>query len=132
MKKKKIEIEQKLNSKSPNIIWNLIGTPAGLGKWIADEIEQENDILTFTWGKIWSNQEIRSAKITALEKNKYIRFVWEDEEDEGTYVELRIEGNILTGDFMLHITDFTDEDDVDALYEIWNGNMKKLHRVSGL
>ena len=41
MKKKKIEIEQKLNSKSPNIIWNLIGTPAGLGKWIADEIEQE-------------------------------------------------------------------------------------------
>ena len=67
MKKKKIEIEQKLNSKSPNIIWNLIGTPAGLGKWIADEIEQENDILTFTWGKIWSNHEIRSAKITALE-----------------------------------------------------------------
>lgn len=132
MKKKKIEIEQKLNSKSPNIIWNLIGTPAGLGKWIADEIEQENDILTFTWGKIWSNHEIRSAKITALEKNKYIRFVWEDEEDEDTYVELRIEGNILTGDFMLHITDFTDEDDVDALYEIWNGNMKKLHRVSGI
>ena len=58
--------------------------------------------------------------------------MWEDEEDEDTYVELRIEGNILTGDFTLHITDFTDEDDVDALYEIWNGNMKKLHRVSGL
>lgn len=132
MKKKKIEIEQKLNSKSPNIIWNLIGTATGLGKWIADEIEQEDDKLTFTWGEVWSNHEIRSAKITAREKNKYIRFVWDDEEDEGTYVELRIEGNILTGDFTLHITDFADDDDVDALYEIWHDNMKRLHRVSGL
>lgn len=105
MKKEKIVIEQRLNSKSPNIIWNLIGTPEGMGKWLADEIEQENARLTFTWGKVWSNHEIRHA---------------------------RMERNTLTGDFTLHITDFAEEEDVDALQSIWAENMKRLHHTSGL
>lgn len=132
MKKRKITIEQRLNSKSPNIIWNLIGTPEGLGKWIADEIKQENGILTFTWGMVWSSHEIRRAKITECEKFCHIRFVWEDEDDEDAYVELRMEKNILTGEYTLHITDFAEEEDVDGLQGIWRDNMKRLHRTSGL
>lgn len=132
MNKEKIVIEQRLNSKSPNIIWNLIGTPEGMGKWLADEIEQENDRLTFTWGKVWSNHEIRHARVIECEKFCNIRFVWEDEEEENTYVDLRMERNTLTGDFTLHITDFAEEEEVDALQSIWAENMKRLHHTSGL
>ena len=96
MKKEKIVIEQRLNSKSPNIIWNLIGTPEGMGKWLADEIEQENDRLTFTWGKVWSNHEIRHARVIECEKFCNIRFVWEDEEEENTYLSVPVIKSINT------------------------------------
>ena len=37
MEKSRIEIEHTLNSTSRNIIWQLIGTAAGLEKWLADD-----------------------------------------------------------------------------------------------
>lgn len=43
MGKSRIEIEHTLNSTSRNIIWQLIGTAAGLEKWLADSVQIDGD-----------------------------------------------------------------------------------------
>ena len=39
MKKKRLNIERELLSSSSSIIWNLISTPEGLSRWIADDVK---------------------------------------------------------------------------------------------
>ncbi len=133
MLKQRIEIERELKSKSPNIIWKLMSTPEGLARWIADDIRISGDRLTFIWGNAWSHHETRHATITALEKNRRLRFEWEDDNDSETnYVDMKLIKNELTDDFLLRITDFADKDDVEWLQDVWNRNMENLHRTSGL
>lgn len=132
MNKQKVEISRPLRSTSPNIIWSLIGTPEGLARWVADEVAADGDALVFTWGNTWSHHEIRRAAVVAKVKNRRIRFRWENEEDRVAYVELRMEKDTLSNDYMLHITDFAYPEDVDGLCAVWDDNMEKLHRSSGL
>lgn len=92
----------------------------------------DGDALVFTWGNTWSHHEIRRAAVVAKVKNRRIRFRWENEEDRVAYVELRMEKDTLSNDYMLHITDFAYPEDVDGLCAVWDDNMEKLHRSSGL
>ncbi|MGN0069083.1 MAG: START-like domain-containing protein [Prevotella sp.] len=131
MKRVKIEISRELCSNSPGIIWNLIGTADGLSKWIADDIQQDGDRLTFTWGNVWSHHETRQATIVQVKKQKLFRFKWDDEE-EGTYTELSMERSVITNDYMLTITDFAEPGDEDGLRDIWDDNLEKLHHSTGL
>lgn len=132
MTKKKISIEYGLSCRSERIIWPLLSTPAGLTKWLADEVTAEGDILTFTWGEVWSHHEVRSARIIDKVPYSYIRLQWVNEEDPDAYLEMRIEKGDITDDFVLLITDFADEDDVDVLKDIWTANLERLHTSTGL
>ncbi len=132
MKKQRIHIEHELKSNSPTIIWQLIGTPEGLARWIADEVTLDGTTLTLTWGETWRHHEIRKAEITNLAKQSYLRLHWHDDPDPEAYLELRMEYNELTDDYMLLITDFATEDDVDSLHDLWDDNLERLHQSSGL
>jgi uncharacterized protein YndB with AHSA1/START domain len=81
MNKTKITIERALRSRTESIIWKLISTPAGLSRWIAEEVRQEGNLLVFTWGKTGQVYETRQADIIEVVKNLSIRFRWQDEED---------------------------------------------------
>lgn len=131
MEKNKITIEHLLRSTSKNIIWKLIATGDGLAKWIADSVLLNGDHLTLTWGDSMRHHEERTATIVAIEKFGRIRWHWDDD-DEATYVEIRMDRNALTGEYTLHITDFTDDDDKEWLYDIWNQNFERLYRSSGV
>jgi hypothetical protein len=68
-------------------------------------------------------------------KYDHIRLRWEDDEeagDEDSYWEMRIEKSELTNHLNLLITDFADDDDVDGLRILWESNLDRLHRASGL
>ncbi len=132
MKKQKIYIERDVNCKSENIIWRIISTDGGLQKWLADNVQERDGQFTFTWGEEWGNHEQRTATVVSMKKNKYIRMRWDDETDPEAYLELAMSKNDITGDFVLHITDFAAEDDVDSLMSIWDQNFEELHRNSGL
>ena len=60
MNKKKLEIEYPLSSKSESIVWGLIGNAHGLSKWMADYVEEVDGVMTFTWGEVWTQQDIRT------------------------------------------------------------------------
>ena len=132
MSKLIISVERELRSKSARIIWALISTPEGLSKWIADEVEANGEQLTFVWGNRWQAHEIKHARILEQVAQSYSRYIWEEDEESGNYWELRMDRNELTGDYMLSVTDVAHDGDTETVVEIWEDNMERLHRNTGL
>ena len=132
MTKQQIIIERELRANSESIIWELISTADGLARWVADDVQLSGKNLIFTWGQLWSHHEIRQAVITEKKKNKYIRFRWIDEIDENAYIELRISKTDLTDDCILSIIDYALPEDVEQLSELWEDDLDRLHRSTGM
>ena len=63
-----INIERELNSTSTSIVWNMVSTPEGMARWLADTVTLEGDTLTFTWGSPYDHHEMRKA--TIIEKKE--------------------------------------------------------------
>lgn len=131
MKTKRIEIEHPLNSTSRNIVWQLISTAEGLSGWIADSVVINGNKLTFSWGDAWRHHETRKATITRRDRFAAVRWHWDDEDDD-SYVEIRMERGMLSGEITLHIIDFTTDDDSDWLYAAWQHNFDNLKTKSGV
>ncbi|MDD6895671.1 MAG: START-like domain-containing protein [Prevotellaceae bacterium] len=132
MSKTKIVVEYPLNSKSASIVWGLIGNAHGLGKWIADYVDENDGVLTFKWGEVWTQQDIRTSKIIEIRENSHIRLKWDVNVSDEDYWELRIEKSDFSGNINLIITDHVNDDDVDYMRGVWDDNIERLHRVSGL
>ena len=132
MGKQKIEIEYPLTTKSPNIVWEQISSAHGLERWLADHVTEQDGVFEFTWGEPWTEQDVREAHLIEYVKYDHIRLKWVDEEDNDDYWEMRIEQSDLTGYLNLLITDFAEDDDADGLKILWESNLDRLHRASGL
>lgn len=128
MGKEKIHMEYMLKTGSSNIVWSIISTPSGLETWFADRITVDDKVFTFHWGKT----EQREAELTHLRANSFIRFHWLDDEDKKSYFELRISQNELTDDLMLEVTDWAEADEIEDLQDLWDSEIEKMKRVSGL
>ncbi len=132
MKKERIDIEYPLSSRQTDIVWRLISTDHGLGRWLADEVNEDNGVISFTWGQPWADHHTLSANIVEREKNSHIRFRWVEEDDPQAFWEMRIGRSELTGDLCLCVIDYAPEDEVDDLRSLWDDNMERLHMTSGL
>ena len=133
IKKQKLCLEYPLATKSPNIVWEQISTIHGLGRWLADHIEENGEnILSLTWGEVWTDHHTLEARIIERQKNDHIRLQWLNEEDPESYWEMRIGRSELTDELCLYIADYALPEDIDDLHDLWDGNMERLHRVSGL
>jgi uncharacterized protein YndB with AHSA1/START domain len=132
MEEKKLTLEYPLKAKSRSIVWSMIGDAAGLSKWLADQVSEDNGKITFTWGQPWTERDTKVSEVIEREKNQYIRLKWDYFEDEDSFWEMRIVDNELEDGLNLHITDYALEDDIDDLHDLWDQNMERLHRVSGL
>ena len=130
---RKLTIEYPLSTRSPKIVWDMISNAAGLQKWLADKVIEEEDSMTFTWGHPWTERDTKTSRILEKEKFNYIRMMWDYHEDTPeAYWEIRIEESDVTGMLSLQITDFAaDDDEEEDLRGIWDDNFERLHRVSG-
>jgi uncharacterized protein YndB with AHSA1/START domain len=128
MGKEKIKMEYMLKGGSGNVIWSIISTPSGLETWFADKVTTKEKVYTFRWGKT----ETRQAEVVHCRTNQFIRFHWLDDEEKKSYFELKIVYNELTEDLMLEVIDFADSTETDDAKDLWNSDIEKLKRVSGL
>ncbi len=128
MKKTKVRMEYMLKGGSNSIVWSIISTPSGLETWFADKVTSSDKIFTFRWGKT----ESRQAEVVGIRTNSYIRFHWMDDEERKSYFELKINYNELTEDLMLEVIDFAYPDEIDDVKDLWESDIEKLKRVSGL
>ena len=135
MTKQRIDIEYPLTTKSHNIVWEQISSAHGLERWLADKVEERDGEFIFTWGEPWTLQDVRKAQLIEYVKYDHIRLKWEDDEaegDEDSFWELRIGQSELTKELTLLITDFAEDDEADSLMILWESNLDRLHRASGL
>ena len=132
-RKKKLYLEYPLTTKSYNIVWEHISTVHGLERWIADHVEDMgDDIISLTWGEVWTDHHTLEAKIVERDRNDHIRLQWVNEEDPEAYWEMRIGKSELTDELCLYVEDFALAEDLDDLHDLWDGNMERLHQASGI
>ena len=127
MGRKKIHLEYLLNATSKTILWTAISTPSGLESWFADKVVSDNKHMTFCWGKT----EKREAEIMGVRAFAFIRFHWLDDDTAHEYFELRMTNSELTNDFVLEVTDFANEEDVDDACGLWDSQIETLRRTCG-
>ena len=125
--KKKIVLEYTLNS-SPKVLYPRLSTPGGLSEWFADNVNINGSVFSFYWEDFE-----QKADIVLKKENKFIRFQWQDGDDQETeWFEFRINVDELTGEAALIITDFVEEEEKDSTIELWNSQVAKLKHVIGL
>ena len=132
MGKQRIDIEYPLNTKSPSIVWEQISSAHGLGRWLADSVEEREGVISLTWGETWAEHHTMHARILERERQDHIKLRWEDEDDPEAYWEMRIGRSELTDELCLYVVDYAPSEDVADLRELWDDNMDRLHRASGL
>ena len=128
MGKVKIKMEYMLKAGSSSIVWSIISTPSGLETWFADKVTSKDKQYTFRWGKT----EVREAELINSRSNSFVRFHWLDDEERKSYFELRMLYNELTEDLILEITDWAEPDEIEDIKDLWDSDIEKLRRVSGL
>ena len=129
--KQKLYLEYPLNTKSAQLVWELISSDHGLERWIADRVSEDNGILSFTWGDPWGEHHSLAANIVEREKNSHLKLQWVDEDTPEAYWEIRMGRSDMTDQICLYVTDYAQQDDLDDLTTLWEGNMERLHAATG-
>jgi uncharacterized protein YndB with AHSA1/START domain len=111
---------------SPTILYKFLTTPDCLIRWFCDEVDIQGDTYTF----VWDGAEEIAELIDDIEDER-IRFKWEDAEDEEEYLEFRMSRSPVTGETILEITDYCDDDEVEDQRALWENQMKQLRIETG-
>ena len=123
--KVKFELEFVVKS-SPKLLYNYLSTPSSLGEWFADNVNFRGEIYTF----IWDDTE-EQAKLVSKKNNVFIKFQWLDDEGTDAYFEFKIQIDDITKDVALIITDFAEEEDIEAATLLWESQIDDLHAILG-
>ena len=119
MSRVKISLEFKVRS-TPTILYRFLTTPSGLAQWIADHGDNHEKNYSFFWD---GHEE--KAEVLDTEENVFIRYRMEENEDD-EYLEFRITKAEVTGDTILLVTDFSDDDEVDDQKQLWSTQIDAL------
>jgi len=124
MKRVKIELEFIFRA-SPTILYKFLTTPACLIRWFCDEVDITGETFVYTW----SGADEVAELIDDIEDER-LRFHWHEAED-GEYLEFRLDKSPVTGETILEITDYCDEDEVDDQKMLWESQIKVLRQETG-
>ena len=111
---------------SPSLLYNYIATPSGLSEWYADNVNSRGEMFTF----IWEGSEER-PKLLSKKNGERVKFRWLEEEDSPYYFELRVEGEEVTKDVSIMVTDFAEEDEIEEGRMLWENMISELKMVLG-
>lgn len=123
--KVKYELEFVMRS-SASLLFKYLATPSGLSEWFADNVNSRGEFFTF----IWDDSE-EQAKLLSKKRDQFIKFKWLEDDDDSSYFEFRIEIDDITKDVSLMITDFADEDELEASKLLWESQVDQLHGLIG-
>ncbi len=109
----------------PSIIYPFLSMPSGLQQWFAEEVTLRGKEYTFTWQGSRERAELVSRK-----RDKYVKYRWLDREDD-EYLLMELIPDELTGETILAITDFDNEDEIEDAREMWATAVEQLHHIIG-
>ena len=109
---------------SPSILYEFLATPAGLGEWFADNVDEIDNTYYFNW-----SGTIEKADIVEYEEDVFIRYRWHNAPKE-EYFEFRIDKSEITNQTILVIKDFAEKKDIKDQSMLWDYQVKELfHRL---
>lgn len=110
---------------SPAILYKFFTAPDCLVRWFCDEVDIQGEVYTF----MWSGAEEVAEVIEDVEEER-IKFHWEETEDD-EYLEFKMSRSPVTGETILEITDFCDDDEVEDQRQLWESQIKELKKETG-
>jgi len=109
---------------SPTILYGFLASPAGLGEWFADKVDEHEDIFYFSW-----SGTVEKAERLEFEQDKFIRFRWLTSA-KNEYFEFRIDRSEITNQTILVIKDFAEKKEIKDQSQLWDYQVKELfHRL---
>jgi uncharacterized protein YndB with AHSA1/START domain len=111
---------------SPTILYKFFTVPSAIIRWFCDKVDIEGEIYTFSWD---GSEEV-AEMIDDIEDER-VRFKWEEAERDEEYYEVRFQRSPVTGETILEITDWCDEDEIEDQKRLWESQIKKLRIASG-
>tara|TARA_B100001287_G_scaffold118749_1_gene99966 strand:+ start:97 stop:492 length:396 start_codon:yes stop_codon:yes gene_type:complete len=130
MAKQKFVGEYPINA-SRKMLFPYLSTATGLCQWFADDVNINNIDKTLIF--IVDGEE-RIAVIDSINKNRYVkfRFIIDGEKPkENDTLEFRLEVNDLTQEVFVRVEEYTESDDLDESYQIWDNLLAQLKEIIG-
>jgi len=125
MKRVPIELEFIFRA-SPAILYKFITDPSCLIRWYCDGVDINEEVYTFDW----QGSEEEAEMVDDIEEER-VRFRWLDADDENEYFEYRMYKSPITGETVLEITDYCDDDEIDDVSQLWESQIKTLRTETG-
>ncbi|MGK0365892.1 MAG: hypothetical protein ACI85O_002962 [Saprospiraceae bacterium] len=111
---------------SPAMLYQFFTQPANLTRWFCDEVDIEKDVYTFYWEGAPEVAEM----IDDIEEER-LRFRWQEADDADEYFEYRMFKSPVTGETILEVTDYCDDDEEGEIKQLWESQIQKLRRAIG-
>lgn len=111
---------------SPKMLFKFLSTPSGLSEWFADNVNSRGKEFTFFW-----DESEETATMIGKKADQFIRFKWDEDEDEEAYFEFKIVTDDLTNDVSLMVTDFAEEDEIEESRLLWESQINSLLHAIG-
>lgn len=116
---------------SAKLLYPYLSTPSGLAQWFCDDVTIDEDKI---YNFIWDGRS-HYAEMTSHRTNKSVRYLFLDENKghipDGAYVDFSIESSELTQEQFLKVVDYSDEEDVEELEELWDNLFQNLKEIVG-
>jgi len=125
MQRTKLQLEFLFRA-SPNILYSFLTTPACIVRWFCDKAEVEEHQIVYSWS---GNEEV--ALILSDHEEELLRLRWADSAYENEFLEFRISEAPVTGETILLLTDFCDDDEVADTTQYWNQQIRNLQKECG-
>ena len=130
MAKQKFVGEYPINA-SRKMLFPYLSTATGLCQWFADDVNINNIDKTMIF--IVDGDE-RIAVIDSIKSNRYVRFRFlkdDEKPKQNDTLEFRLEINELTQEVFVRVEEYTESDDLDESYQIWDNLLAQLKEIIG-
>ena len=129
MDKSVFQAEFEINA-SRKMLYPYIFSVSGLSQWVADDVTVNEDKV---YNFIWDNED-HKAKMVTHRVNSSVKFEYlpeDGDEDDPASLELKLEVNELTQTVFVRVTEYTDFDDEEEWYDLWDGMVNSLKEIVG-
>ncbi|MDW7694360.1 START-like domain-containing protein [Flammeovirgaceae bacterium SG7u.111] len=113
------------------MLFPYLSNPGEMQEWLADQVNISNDkVYEFVW-----EDDQRKAKIATKRTNSHIKYIFiqdgEEDDDDPSYLEFKINFNEMTQSSFLKVIDYSDMDDEEELEDLWVHLVGKLKETVG-
>lgn len=111
---------------SPSMLYKFLSTSDCLIRWYCDEVDITGTRYVFVWD---GSEEM--ATLIENREDELLRFQWDEAESPTEFLEYKMSTSPVTGETILEVSDFCDEDEVDDQRQLWETQIKRLQSATG-